>query len=59
MGMVIQLPFALFVSRFMKGHLGNMAVWMSLIVGQPLAILMYLHDYYLMEWKRGKEVTLI
>ncbi|PAA71768.1 hypothetical protein BOX15_Mlig000493g1, partial [Macrostomum lignano] len=39
--------FAMFVSRVLRGgQLGNMAVWLSLIIGQPLAIIMYFHDYY-------------
>eukprot|EP00058_Branchiostoma_floridae_P026881 XP_002612372.1 hypothetical protein BRAFLDRAFT_280106 [Branchiostoma floridae] len=46
MGMLMQVPFAVFVSKFLTGPYGNMAVWVSLIVGQPFAILMYLHDYY-------------
>lgn len=29
-----------------RGKYGNMVVWLSLILGQPLCILMYLHDYY-------------
>ncbi|XP_055343981.1 diacylglycerol O-acyltransferase 1-like [Paramacrobiotus metropolitanus] len=58
MGMLMQIPFAMFVQRFMKGPLGNMAVWMSLIVGQPLAILMYFHDYYILETKSGHDVIL-
>ncbi|OWA50350.1 Diacylglycerol O-acyltransferase 1 [Hypsibius exemplaris] len=48
MGMLSQIPIAAFVSRYLKGPYGNMAVWMSLIIGQPLAILMYFHDYYVM-----------
>lgn len=27
-----------------------MAVWMSLMIGQPLAILMYYHDYYIINY---------
>ena len=44
----LQIPFAMFVDRFLDGKMGNMAVWMSLIIGQPIAILMYYHDYYVM-----------
>ena len=32
---------------FMKGQIGNSVVWTSIILGQPVAILMYMHDYYL------------
>uniref|UniRef100_A0A3Q4HFL3 O-acyltransferase n=1 Tax=Neolamprologus brichardi TaxID=32507 RepID=A0A3Q4HFL3_NEOBR len=46
MGMMAQVPLALFVSRFLNGNYGNAAVWISLIIGQPIAVLMYVHDYY-------------
>lgn len=45
-GMLIQLPWARFVSSYFNNHFANVAVWMSLIIGQPLCILMYYHDYY-------------
>lgn len=45
-GMMAQLPLAWFVSRYLRGNYGNAAVWLSLIIGQPIAVLMYVHDYY-------------
>ncbi|XP_037982873.1 diacylglycerol O-acyltransferase 1 [Motacilla alba alba] len=48
MGMAAQIPLAWLVSRFLRGHYGNAAVWMSLILGQPIAVLMYVHDYYVL-----------
>ena len=42
-----QVPLALVVSAFFKHHYGNMMVWLSLIIGQPIAVLMYVHDYYI------------
>lgn len=45
-GMLIQLPWARFVSAYFNNHFANVAVWVSLIIGQPLCILMYYHDYY-------------
>ncbi|XP_066427413.1 diacylglycerol O-acyltransferase 1 [Molothrus aeneus] len=48
MGMAAQIPLAWLVSRFLRGHYGNAAVWMSLILGQPMAVLMYVHDYYVL-----------
>ncbi|XP_074644196.1 diacylglycerol O-acyltransferase 1-like [Tubulanus polymorphus] len=45
--MVGQIPFAMFVSKFLHGQFGNISVWISLIIGQPIAILMYFHDYYI------------
>lgn len=47
LGMIMQIPFAAFVKKFLHGHYGNMAVWISLIIGQPIAIIMYIHDYYI------------
>ncbi|RVE62638.1 hypothetical protein OJAV_G00159040 [Oryzias javanicus] len=50
-GMMAQLPLAWFVGRFLRGNYGNAAVWISLIIGQPFAVLMYVHDYYVMHYK--------
>ncbi|CAB3368912.1 Hypothetical predicted protein [Cloeon dipterum] len=48
MGMMAQLPLSYF-SKFMEQQLGprwgNVVVWASLILGQPLCIMMYYHDY--------------
>jgi diacylglycerol O-acyltransferase-1 len=52
-GMLFQVPFAIFVKRFLHGHYGNMALWVSLIIGQPLAIMMYIHDYYIDYFKNS------
>ncbi|NXT34596.1 DGAT1 acyltransferase, partial [Pelecanoides urinatrix] len=51
MGMVAQVPLAWFVSKFLRGTYGNAAVWMSLIIGQPIAVLMYVHDYYVLNYE--------
>ncbi|XP_051526939.1 diacylglycerol O-acyltransferase 1a isoform X1 [Myxocyprinus asiaticus] len=48
LGMMSQIPLAYFVGRFLRGNYGNAAVWMSLIIGQPVAVLMYVHDYYVL-----------
>lgn len=45
-GMLIQLPMAQFVSSYFNNQFANVAVWLSIIIGQPLCILMYYHDYY-------------
>lgn len=48
MGMMAQIPLS-FVSKFMEkqygARCGNIVVWASIILGQPLAIMMYYHDY--------------
>jgi diacylglycerol O-acyltransferase-1 len=34
--------------KSLQGKGGNIIVWLSLILGQPVAILAYVHDYYVM-----------
>ncbi|KAG5264992.1 hypothetical protein AALO_G00260270 [Alosa alosa] len=51
MGMMSQIPLAWFVGRFLRGNYGNAAVWISLIIGQPVAVLMYVHDYYVLHYQ--------
>jgi diacylglycerol O-acyltransferase-1 len=45
---VFQIPLSFF-SKFMEKRYGprwgNIVVWASLILGQPLCIMMYYHDY--------------
>ncbi|XP_077284254.1 diacylglycerol O-acyltransferase isoform X2 [Arctopsyche grandis] len=47
-GMMAQVPLS-YVSRYVEKHYGarwgNIIVWSSIILGQPLAIMMYYHDY--------------
>ncbi|XP_035475870.2 diacylglycerol O-acyltransferase 1 [Scophthalmus maximus] len=54
MGMMAQVPLAWFVGRFLNGIYGNAAVWISLIIGQPVAVLMYVHDYYVIHYASSK-----
>ncbi|XP_061463153.1 diacylglycerol O-acyltransferase 1 [Rhineura floridana] len=54
MGMMTQIPLAWFVGRFLRGNYGNAAVWISLIIGQPVAVLMYVHDYYVLNYEGGQ-----
>uniref|UniRef100_A0A6I8P4Q8 O-acyltransferase n=1 Tax=Ornithorhynchus anatinus TaxID=9258 RepID=A0A6I8P4Q8_ORNAN len=46
-----QIPLAWVVGRFLRGNYGNAAVWLSLIIGQPVAVLMYVHDYYVLNYE--------
>lgn len=52
-GMMAQIPLS-FVSRFLEknlgGRWGNMIVWASLILGQPLCIMIYYHDYMIQNY---------
>ena len=45
---LFQIPLAMVVDTYLHGKYANMAVWLSLILGQPVAILAYMHDYYVM-----------
>lgn len=51
LGMLGQLPYSKFVGKYLHNQYGNMAVWVSLIIGQPLCILMYYHDYYVLNFQ--------
>ncbi|VDM35973.1 unnamed protein product [Hydatigera taeniaeformis] len=53
LGMLGQQPYALLVHYYCPkgGKLGNMAMWLTLILGQPLALYMYFHDYYVLRFK--------
>jgi diacylglycerol O-acyltransferase-1 len=45
--MLFQIPLGIITAiPFFKGQLGNVIVWSSIVLGQPVAILMYMHDYY-------------
>uniref|UniRef100_A0A1A7XM42 O-acyltransferase n=3 Tax=Iconisemion striatum TaxID=60296 RepID=A0A1A7XM42_9TELE len=55
MGMMAQLPLAWFVGRFLRGNYGNAAVWMSIIIGQPFAVLMYVHDFYVINYRQESD----
>ncbi|KAM9783201.1 diacylglycerol O-acyltransferase 1-like [Neosynchiropus ocellatus] len=57
-GMMAQLPLAWFVGHFLRGNYGNAAVWISLIIGQPFAVLMYVHDYYVLNHSQEAAGTL-
>ncbi|KAI6220860.1 Acyl-CoA retinol O-fatty-acyltransferase [Aphelenchoides fujianensis] len=44
--MLSQVPLSIVTDKVLHGgRAGNIVVWMSLILGQPLAILMYVHDW--------------
>lgn len=48
LGMMVQaplFPFTRFVEKRVGPRMGNIMVWVSLIVGQPLAVMMYYHDF--------------
>lgn len=55
MGMMGQIPLSK-LSRFIEKRYGprwgNVIVWGSLIIGQPLCIMMYYHDYVITHYGR-------
>ncbi|RXM31222.1 Diacylglycerol O-acyltransferase 1 [Acipenser ruthenus] len=38
----------LLLGRFSSGNYGNCLVWLCVLVGPPIAVLTYLHDYYML-----------
>ncbi|GMS79575.1 hypothetical protein PENTCL1PPCAC_1750, partial [Pristionchus entomophagus] len=50
-GMMAQIPLSFVTDHVVKGgRAGNIVVWLSLILGQPMSILMYVHDWYLIHY---------
>ena len=42
-----KIPLAILTSfPITQGQIGNCIVWLSIVLGQPIAIIMYMHDYY-------------
>ncbi|KAG5867241.1 hypothetical protein JTB14_015125 [Gonioctena quinquepunctata] len=53
MGMMGQIPlshFSKFVERAYGPRFGNLVFWSSIILGQPLCIMMYYHDYIVVRY---------
>lgn len=52
-GMMAQIPLS-FISKLLEKNVGerwgNMIVWASLILGQPLCIMIYYHDYMIQNY---------
>uniref|UniRef100_A0A0R3RZX0 O-acyltransferase n=1 Tax=Elaeophora elaphi TaxID=1147741 RepID=A0A0R3RZX0_9BILA len=54
--MMAQIPLSIFTEKVLKGgRLGNIVMWLSLILGQPLAILMYVHDWYVAQYPHSSK----
>eukprot|EP00091_Calanus_sinicus_P013248 TRINITY_DN29444_c0_g1_i1.p1 TRINITY_DN29444_c0_g1~~TRINITY_DN29444_c0_g1_i1.p1 ORF type:complete len:155 (+),score=16.17 TRINITY_DN29444_c0_g1_i1:14-478(+) len=48
LGMLAQAPLfpvSMLIEKKLGPRMGNVFVWVSLILGQPLAVMMYYHDY--------------
>ncbi|KAM4614314.1 diacylglycerol O-acyltransferase 1-like isoform 2-T2 [Discoglossus pictus] len=47
LSMMIQMPLSWTLERVFGGKYGNIVMWLNSILGTPLIILLYWHDYYL------------
>lgn len=56
MGMMGQLPLS-YISKYLEKNMGerwgNVIVWASLILGQPLCILVYYHDFVIQNYNQA------
>jgi diacylglycerol O-acyltransferase-1 len=58
-GMLAQIPLSLITDKLLHGgRSGNIAVWLSLILGQPMAILMYVHDWYFINYPEHERIMM-
>ncbi|XP_072373768.1 diacylglycerol O-acyltransferase 1-like [Scyliorhinus torazame] len=55
MEMMVQVPTAWFLSKFVRGFYGNAIVWVCIILGPPLVVYMYIHDYYMLQGLKANE----
>ncbi|MCP9264783.1 DGAT1 [Dirofilaria immitis] len=56
--MMAQIPLSIFTEKVLKGgRFGNIVMWLSLILGQPLAILMYVHDWYVAHYPHSSNMS--
>ncbi|KAF7493245.1 Diacylglycerol O-acyltransferase 1 [Sarcoptes scabiei] len=56
MGMIANIPYAIIVRKLNK-NVANFAVWLLLIIGQPLCILMYYHDFYVIHMAQNQSLA--
>ncbi|KPP77906.1 hypothetical protein Z043_102632 [Scleropages formosus] len=45
--MILELLVAVFLGHYFTGNYGNGLVWLCLLLGPPLAVMCYFHDYYM------------
>ena len=48
------IPVTLYLEKRLGPRAGNICVWLSLVIGQPMALMMYYHDYVVEHY--GKEL---
>uniref|UniRef100_A0A1B0A4Q7 O-acyltransferase n=1 Tax=Glossina pallidipes TaxID=7398 RepID=A0A1B0A4Q7_GLOPL len=60
LGMMGQIPLSTLsksIERSLGPRMGNIVVWTSIILGQPLSIMMYYHDYVVTHFKEALNST--
>ncbi|XP_037882583.1 diacylglycerol O-acyltransferase 1 [Glossina fuscipes] len=60
LGMMGQIPLSTLsksIERSLGPRMGNIVVWASIILGQPLSIMMYYHDYVVTHFKEALNST--
>lgn len=61
LGMMGQIPLSAIskaVERALGPRMGNIIVWASIILGQPLCIMMYYHDYVITHYTDSLNSTM-
>ncbi|XP_051884698.1 diacylglycerol O-acyltransferase 1-like [Pristis pectinata] len=53
LGMMFQVPTAWILSKYLRGLYGNAIVWICIILGPPLIVHMYIHDYYVFQERKA------
>ncbi|MBN3298204.1 DGAT1 acyltransferase, partial [Amia calva] len=46
--MILEIKVTFFLGHYFTGNYGNGMVWLCMLLGPPIAILTYFHDYYMM-----------
>jgi len=60
LGMIAQMPLMIIsqkASKHFGNRAGNLLMWQSLIIGHPLAIMMYYHDFVVAHYGEDVLVT--
>ncbi|XP_069757180.1 diacylglycerol O-acyltransferase 1-like isoform X2 [Narcine bancroftii] len=50
--MMLQVPMAWILSKYVRGLYGNAVVWICIILGPALVMHMYIHDYYVFQERK-------
>ncbi|XP_068811552.1 diacylglycerol O-acyltransferase 1 isoform X8 [Struthio camelus] len=50
--MLSQIPLSCLLKWLFGGSYGNILMWISLVLGPPLTVLLYFHDYYILHHRK-------